>query len=301
MRIVSLIASSTEMVCALDRGDALVGRSHECDHPAWVRALPAVTSPKFALDGSSYDIDQRIRAILQEGLSVYHVDAAALDALAPDVILTQEQCVVCAVSTADVEAAVAALVGSRPRVVALAPDTLGDIWADIERVAAALEVPERGRALVESLRGRVAAIAGQAAQPSRPRVAFIEWIDPLLAAGHWMPELIRCAGGTSVFGADGEPGPAISWDDLAAARPDVVVVAPCGFDLARTRAEMPRRDWGSLGARVVVADGNAYFNRPGPRIVESLEILAEIMHPARVDFGRGRAGWDTYDRDKLAP
>src|SRR5262249_6138162 len=230
MRIVSLIASSTEMVCALDCGDQLVARSHECDFPEWVKARPAVTRPKFALDGTSYDIDQRVKAIVEQGLSVYQVDAEALEALQPDLIITQEQCEVCAVSTVDVEAAVAAMVGSKPRIVALEPNKLDDIWDDIERVAEALDVLERGRALVGSLEMR-------SVLPFRPRVAFIEWIDPLMAGGNWMPELIRFAGGVNLFGTTGAHSPPISWDELVAAHPDVVVVSPCGFDLARTRGE----------------------------------------------------------------
>jgi iron complex transport system substrate-binding protein len=273
MRIVSLIASSTEMVCALGRGDDLVGRSHECDHPSWVRGLPPVTAPKFPTDGTSYQIDQRIKAILQEGLSVYRVDAAALDALAPDVILTQDQCRVCAVSVADVEAAVCELVRSRPRIVSLEPNLLEDIWRDLQKVADALDVPERGRELVAELRARMDAV--RRPWTARPTVACIEWIDPLMYGANWMPELVERAGGTPVA------GPA-----------DVAVVMPCGFDLARTRAELAGRDVSGWGRRVVLADGNAFFNRPGPRIAESLEILAEIVHPEIFGAAHEGGAWE---------
>lgn len=288
MRIVSLIASSTEMVCALGCGEQLVGRSHECDFPAWVTRLPSVTAPKFPTDGTSYEIDARVKAIVQEGLSVYRVDAAALDALAPDVIVTQAQCEVCAVSTKDVEAAVCAMVHSRPRIVSLEPNGLDDIWRDLARVADALGVADRGRALVGELRARVDALAARAATATaRPTVACIEWVSPLMAAGNWMPTLVELAGGVNLFGVAGKHSPWMTFDELAARDPDVVVILPCGYDVRRALQDVPLLEaeprWRDLGAvraqRVFVADGNQYFNRPGPRVVESLEILCELVHP----------------------
>ena len=298
VRVVSLLASSTETVCALGFRDALVGRSHECDHPASVLALPAITWPKFPYDGTSLEIDQRLKAILQEGLAVYRVDADHLARLAPDLILTQTQCEVCAVSLKDVEGALADYVGSRPRVVSLEPNRLDDVWRDMQRVAEALGVPARGEALVAGLRARMDAIA----RVARPRVtvAVVEWIDPLMAAGNWMPELITLAGGESLFGVAGAHSPWMTFAELAAKDPDVLLVSPCGFDLARTRAEMPVLDgnpaWTALRAvgegRVFLADGNQFFHRPGPRLVESLEILVEILH----DGGRRHegTGWERY-------
>jgi iron complex transport system substrate-binding protein len=288
VRIVSLIASSTEIVCALGQGESLVGRSHECDFPAWVTRLPSVTAPKFPTDGTSYEIDQRVKAIVQEGLSVYRVDAAALDALAPDVIITQAQCEVCAVSTRDVEAAVCRMVHSRPRIVSLEPNALDDIWRDIARVAEALDVAERGRALVADLRARIDAVAARGAKAaSRPTVACIEWVEPLMAAGNWMPTLVELAGGVNLFGEAGKHSPWMTFAELAARDPDVIVILPCGYDLARAHKDVPLLEaqpgWRALSAvrnrRVFVADGNQYFNRPGPRVVESLEILAELLHP----------------------
>ncbi len=299
MRVVSLIASSTEMVCALDQGHTLVGRSHECDFPPWVKSLPQVTSPKFATDGTSYQIDQRVKAIVQEGLAVYRVDAAALDALRPDVILTQAQCEVCAVSTKDVEAAVCQMISSRPKIVSLEPNSLDDIFRDLQLVADALAVPERGRTLAGELRARIDAVAARARQAtSRPTVACIEWVDPLMAAGNWMPTLVELAGGVNLFGAAGKHSPWMSFDELVARDPDVIVILPCGYDIARARQDLPLLErqprWRSLravaGGRVFVADGNQYFNRPGPRVVESLEILAELLHPEL--FGRRHA--DAY-------
>lgn len=303
-RVVSLIASSTEMVCALGCGDRLVGRSHECDHPGWVRRLPAVTAPKFATDGHSYDIDQRVRAIVEQGVSVYAVDAPALTALAPDVILTQTQCEVCAVSARDLEEAACALMPSQPRIVALEPNAIADLWRDFERIAEALDVVPRGAAVIGALRERMDVIAAHAASlRHRPRVACIEWIDPLMVAGNWTPELIALAGGEDVLGTPGTHAPRLAWEALAAADPDVVLVTPCGFGLDRIRTEMEplemHSEWNALRAvragEVYLGDGNAYFNRPGPRVVETLEIIAEILHPHAFTFGHEGTGWQRHD------
>jgi iron complex transport system substrate-binding protein len=300
LRIVSLIASSTEIVCALGLGDSLVGRSHECDFPPAVEELPVCTAPKF-VDGTSYQIDQRIKAILQEGLSVYRVDAEVLDGLAPDVIITQTQCDVCAASLADVEDAVCRMIDSQPRIVAMEPNTLDDLFADIDKVATALQVPERGAELVATLRRRMGEIEQRAAAiADKPTVACIEWIDPLMAAGNWMPELVQMGGGISVIGRAGEHAPWMSWDDLVELDPDVIIAMPCGFDIARTRAEVSpltgRPGWSKLRAvadgRAYVADGNQYFNRPGPRVVEALEIMAEMLHREVFDFGHRDTGWE---------
>ncbi|MBI4541155.1 MAG: cobalamin-binding protein [Gemmatimonadetes bacterium] len=302
-RVVSLIASSTEIVCALGFEHLLIGRSHECDYPESVKRLPCCTDPKFVTDGTSYDIDQRVKAILEQGLSVYRVDAERLRALGPDVILTQSHCEVCAVSLRDVEAAVWEWLGARPRIVSLEPNSLEDVWNDVRRVADALGAPARGDALVSRLTARMAAVAERArALPSKPRVACIEWIDPLMAAGNWMPELVEMAGGVSLFGEAGKHSPGMTREELEARDPDIIVVLPCGFDLERTRREMiglrERPDWRELramrGGRIYIADGNQYFNRPGPRLVESLEILAEIVHPDVFRFGHHGVGWERF-------
>jgi iron complex transport system substrate-binding protein len=298
-RIVSLIASSTEIVCALGFLENLVGRSHECDFPEAVRDLPQLTAPKFDVEGTSYEIDQRVKAILQEGLSVYRVDAEKLAALRPDVIVTQSQCEVCAVSLRDVEQAVCTLVDSRPRVVSLEPNALADIFTDIERVACALDAAPRGQALIAKLKARLDDIAARTRELPRPTVACIEWIDPLMAAGNWMPELVDLAGGRNLFGEAGKHSPWMTLDALVARDPDVIVVLPCGFDLPRTAAEMPaltrQPAWQKLSAvrtdRVFLTDGNQYFNRPGPRVVESLEILAELLHPSHFPPRHHGSGW----------
>lgn len=304
-RILSLIASSTEIACALGFGDDLVGRSHECDFPERVRALPSVTAPRFAIEGSSAEVDARVKASLaaspEDALSVYEVDVEGLRALAPDIILTQSQCEVCAVSLADVERAVCELLPSRPTIVALEPNGLEDIWSDIRKVAAALDAPERGEGLIAKLRGRMAAVEVEARrQLPRPRVALIEWTDPLMAAGNWMPELVALAGGENLFGEAGKHSPWMSWEELAAADPDIIVSLPCGYGLKKTRIETEalakKPAWNELAAvksgRVYLADGNQYFNRPGPRIVESLEILTEMFFPEVFEPRHRGSGWE---------
>ncbi len=299
-RVVSLIASATEIVCALGCEDRLVGRSHECDYPHSVERLPVCTMPKFPDDGTSYEIDQRVKAILQEGLSVYRVDGEKLRELRPSVILTQSHCEVCAVSERDVEEAVCNWLGSRPAIVSLRPNRLADVWAGIEQVAAALEVGRRAARLVDGLQKRMVHIAEQTGRlPDRPSVAYIEWTEPLMAGGNWMPELITLAGGVNQFGEAGKHSPWMTWDELREADPDVIFVAPCGFDLPRCRREIAalvsQPGWQELQAvrqqRVAIADGNQYFNRPGPRLVESLEILAEVLHPGTFRFGHEGTGW----------
>ncbi len=306
MRIASLLPSATEIVCALGLEDRLVLRSHECDFPPGVERLPFVTEPKYAPDGTSYQIDERIRALLQEGLSVYRVDAEGLRAARPDVIVTQHQCEVCAVGARELEAAACAVLDPPPLIVSLAPGGLEDVLGDMERVADALGVPERGPALVAGLRERMAAVgarveahrAGMAPAP-RPSVVTLEWLDPLMVAGNWVPEMVAMAGGRNLLGQAGAHSPFVDWEGVRELDPDVVVVLPCGFTLDRTRQELhlltDLSGWNELGAvregRVALADGHHFFNRPGPRVVESLEILAEILHPGMEGWGHQGTGW----------
>jgi iron complex transport system substrate-binding protein len=299
-RVISLIASATEIVCALGFESQMVGRSHECDFPASVRRLPVCTSPKFEVEGLSYEIDQRVKAILQEALSVYRVDADLLERLRPTHIITQSQCEVCAVSLKDVEQAVCQFTGSQPVVVSLEPNALADVWSDIRRVASALNATARGEELVARLRRRMDEVEAKArTAQSRPTVACVEWIEPLMAAGNWTPELVEMAGGINIFGEAGKHSPWMSWEELVSADPDVIFISPCGFDIARTMEETHlftgNPEWRELKAvkenLVFVADGNQYFNRPGPRLVESLEILAEMLHPELFHFGHEGEGW----------
>jgi iron complex transport system substrate-binding protein len=301
MRIVTLLPSATEIVCALGLGHQLVGRSHECDFPLQVVRLPSLTAPKFNPEGTSAEIDERVKKIVADALSVYRVDAARLRELRPDVIVTQSQCEVCAVSESDVVAAVAEwLGGAPPKIVSLAPYALDDIFTDMQRVADALDAPARGAKLVEVIRTRLSTIAELArAATSRPSVATIEWIDPLMAAGNWMPTLVEMAGGTNLFGTAGEHSPWMKFEELAANDPDVILISPCGFNMDRAAKDLPfltnNPKWQQLAAvrnrRVFMADGNQYFNRPGPRIAESLEILAETLHPELFHFGHQGSAW----------
>ncbi len=299
-RIATLLPSATEIVCALGFEDRLVGRSHECDFPRSVARVPALTEAKFNPEGSSAEIDERVKKIVGEALSVYRVDAARLRELRPDVIVTQSQCEVCAVSAREVEAAVAEWLGARPTIVSLAPYSLDDIFTDMQRVADALDAGARGTELVERLRARLFRIADKARGASeRPRIATIEWIEPLMAAGNWMPTLVEMAGGENLFGIAGEHSPWMKFDELAAKDPDAILISPCGFSMDRAAQDLPaltnRAEWQGLKAvrerRVFMADGNQYFNRPGPRIAESLEILAEIAHPELFHFGHEGSGW----------
>jgi iron complex transport system substrate-binding protein len=289
-RIVSLIASATEIVFELGLGASLVGRSHECDFPPGVERLPCCTRPRIDCDGDSRRIDESVRQSLAGALSIYEVFDDVLEALQPTHILTQTQCAVCAVSLDDVERSVARQLASRPRIVSLSPNSLADIWGDMRRVAASVDLD--AEPAIARLEGRMRDLGAAArAGGERPRVACIEWLEPLMAAGNWVPELVEMAGGVNLFGSAGLHSPWMSWDDLVAADPDVVIAMPCGFAIARTLGEMHwitgRVEYANLRAvregRVYVADGNQYFNRPGPRVVESLQVLTEI-------FRRGGGG-----------
>lgn len=300
-RIVSLIASSTEIICALGFEKQIVGRSHECDYPELIWALPVCTEPKLDRSGTSREIDDRVKAILQDALTVYRVDEILLKDLAPDVIVTQSQCDVCAVSMKDVEDIVRKWVGSNPQLVSLEPNELSDVWEDIRRVAEALDVPKRADELINRMQTRIGNISRKTASlEDRPTVACIEWIDPLIAGGNWMPELVGLAGGSNLFGETGKHSPWMTWEELLEKDPKVIVVMPCGFGVRRTREEMGtltrRLEWRDLQAvqngRVYLTDGHQYFNRPGPRLVESVEILAEIFHPETFNFGHRGTGWE---------
>jgi iron complex transport system substrate-binding protein len=299
--VVTLLASATEIVCALGYEDALVARSHECDYPVSVTTLPACTESKIDTRKTSRDIDDQVKSIVEQGLSVYRVDGDLLKQLQPDVIVTQTQCEVCAASPKDLDRAVRDWIGAEPRIVSLEPNALADVWTDIRNVAESLGAPDRGERLVAALQARMGAIEARAEQSDhRPRVACIEWIDPLMAAGNWMPELVGMAGGENVFGEAGRHSPWLTWEALCRADPDIILILPCGYDIAESRRNMPaltgRLEWSDLGAvtagRVYIADGNQYFNRPGPRLVESLEILAELSHPERFSFGHEGGGWE---------
>jgi iron complex transport system substrate-binding protein len=287
-RIASLLPSATEIVCALGLADRVVGVSHECDYPSAIVGRPVLTEPKLDPRGTSQDIDAAVRRLVRDGLSVYRIREEALRAARPDLIVTQEHCEVCAVSFAEVEHAVAALLDTPAAIVSLKPNRLDDVLADFARVAEAADAVAAGEQLIAACRARLERIRARLRHArSRPRVACIEWLDPLMVAGNWVPELVELAGGVYEQVGAGEHSPSLGWDDLVAYAPDVVILMPCGFALEQTRRELPqftaRPEWQSLPAvrnrRAYSVDGNAYLNRPGPRIADSAELLAGLIQP----------------------
>lgn len=308
LRIVSLIPSATEILAALGLTDATVGRSHECDYPPEIQARPVCTTARINSNASSAEIHQDVTALIQSALSIYEVKIDILEQLKPTHIITQDQCDVCAVSLKDVEDAVASLTHSQPKIVSLKPNVLADVWADIERVANAVGVDSRR--LIEDLQSRIK-ICEQKIQglsiSELPTVACIEWIDPLMTASNWIPELVTAAGGQPLFGNVGQSSHQISWETLVATDPDIIVFMPCGLDLDRTGQEAipltQRSEWQNLNAvkkeRVYITDGNSYFNRPGPRLVESEEILAEILHPEIFQYGYKGTAWELFAKQNL--
>lgn len=289
MRIVSLLPSTTEIAFALGLGDQVVAVTHECDYPPEARKLPIITAS--ALDhssASSEEIDTAVRGQLRDGISIYTLDETMLDELHPDLILTQALCDVCAVSFGSVEQAVAGL-ETEPQLLSLEPTSLEGIFGTILAVGNCTGRREAALSVVDALRKRVEAVRLRASEATlKPRVACLEWFDPPFGPGHWLPELVELAGGKAGLGRAGEPSQRISWGDVIAFAPEVIVLTPCGFDLERTLREaaeiLPHRmGWSALPAvragRVYAVDGNSYFSRPGPRIVDSLELLARLVHP----------------------
>jgi iron complex transport system substrate-binding protein len=285
--IVSLLPSATEIVYALGLGERLVGVTHECDFPPDARTKPVLTASALPSAARSADIDRHVRANLHAGSSLYTLDAALLERLAPALIVTQELCEVCAVSYGIVARAAKRL-ASDPRIVSLEPSSLEDVFANIATVASLAGVPERAAGVVEPLRERVRALRAKTAGTQRPRTLVLEWTDPPMSAGHWIPELVEIAGGEPVLANPGGNSRVLSWDAIAAADPDVIIVSPCGFDLPKTREAIGELatigSWASLRAvrsgRVAAIDGNAFVSRPGPRLVESAELFAQAISPS---------------------
>lgn len=299
-RIVSLLASATEIVSSLGYGNCLVGRSHECDFPPGVETLPVCSEPRINVTASSSEIDRQVKSSLQDALSIYTVFKDQLQQLQPTVVITQSQCEVCAVNLKDVEEAVCDLFESKPKIVSLLPMALADIWTDIQSVADAMDDSSAGQNLIANLQQRLQQLTDLIPDKTpRPTVVCIEWLEPLMPAGNWIPELVQLAGGTSLLSEAGKHSPWMTWDDLTTADPEFIVVMPCGFDIERTKQELhlltehPR--WPGLKAvqngNVYLTDGHQYFNRPGPRVVDSAEILAEILHGATSVFDHEGTGW----------
>lgn len=304
LRILPLLSSATEIVHAMGLGQYQIGKSHECDYPEAVHHLPVCTSPAIAVDGSSAEIDQLVRHRLANALSVYKVDSALIAELKPTHIITQTQCKVCAVSLADVELALREQTGTNAKVISLEPYALRDLWTDILNLGSSCGYPDRARELIIHLNTRMTHLSttARASTATQQRVAAIEWLEPMMAAGNWVPELIEMAGGLNLFGVAGQHSPWMPWQELVDSDPDVIVALPCGFNLQRTRSELhwlaERAEWQALRAvqsgRVYLCDGNQYMNRPGPRLVESLQIFAEILHPNLFPPTLKGVGWDMY-------
>jgi iron complex transport system substrate-binding protein len=296
-RVVSLLASGTEIVCGLGAGELLVGRSHECDNPAWVRGLPACSSPAFDIDVSSGEIDAEVRRRLTSGESLYHIDTDLINELRPSLLITQAHCDVCAVTPADVKKQGDVVVDN---VLALRAGSVQGIYDDIAAVGSALHLTEAAQRLTASIRMRIDAARNAVRHRPAPTVVVLEWTDPVFTMGNWGPELVEAANGRLVLGDVGY-SKAISWQGVVDADPEFLIIAPCGFDLSRTAREIPflerLKGWSGLRAvregNVALADGNRYFNRSGPTIADTVEMLVEILH-GDGDKYRGVA-WQRYE------
>lgn len=291
MRIVSLVPHATELLFALDLGDQIVAVTHECDHPPEALQLPHVTRDVLPTGLSAAEIDAAVRQRTERGEAIYELDEDALSALQPDLIVTQALCPVCAVSYEDV-AELAARLPSKPEVISLDPHTLGETLGDVRTVAEATGSRERGVELIAAAAARIDRVKLAVRAAARPRVVALEWLDPVFVAGHWTPQLIELAGGEDLLGLPGEHSITVTWDAVIAAAPEIVVVMPCGYDAPRAHLEaLEHADaLAGIGARRVVAvNASAYFSRPGPRLIDGLELLAQIFHPQLVPSAPGEA------------
>jgi iron complex transport system substrate-binding protein len=299
-KIVSLLPAATEIVCALGLEKDLVGRSHECDFPSSVKQLPICSEANIPDNLSSSAIDIKVKELLTDALSVYTVKRDVIKQLSPDVVITQAQCEVCAVSLKEVEEALEDYLDKESVIISLQPDSLDAIFNNIREVAAVLDVTDRGGQLIEDLQERVEIIRHKLKfMENKPTVACIEWLEPMMVSGNWVPELVSIAGGIPVIAENGKHSPYVKWEDIQQQDPDVIVVMPCGFSIERTMKEvnllLQLPGFAELKAvkndRLYIADGNQYFNRPGPRIVDSIEVLAEVIHPKQFIFGYEGNGW----------
>jgi len=306
MRIVSLLPAATEWICTLGGQEDLVGRSHECDYPDNVQDVPVVTSPTYDAEGDSAAIDDAVQEQLQDGLSLYEVDLERLRALEPDLIVTQDQCEVCAVSRPELEAQLGDWTGGAPEVVSMRPQTLKEVLDEALRLARAMDALEQGMEVIANLETGLKVLRDQigvdrSTNPqSLPSVACIEWLEPLMVTGHWMPDVVEMAGGRPVLGTAGEPTEPVEWGDLRKADPDVLALMPCGFTVDETRRDLhyltEHSGWEDLAAvqneRGALLDGNAYFNRPGPRLYRAIEVLASVLHSEKVRPDPPVAAWE---------
>lgn len=318
MRIVSLLPAATEWICAFGGTDALVGRSHECDFPPDVQDVPVVTEATYDAEADSAAIDEAVQEQLNEGLSLYEVDLERLRALDPDLVVTQDQCEVCAVSLPELEAQLRTLsewTGRSPDLISMQPQTLKEVLDEALRLARVMDRFEAGMEVIGNLETGLKVLRDQigvdrSTNPqSLPAVACVEWLEPLMVAGHWMPDVVEMAGGRAVLGSEGEPSEPVEWNDLRDADPDLLALMPCGFSIEETRRDLPyltdRVGWAELSAvqdhRVALFDGSAYFNRPGPRLYRAIELLAATLYPDRIDPNPDVARWERQWFHELDP
>ena len=289
-RIVSFLPAGTEIACAVGAGEFLVGRSHECDYPPEVKSLPVVSRPALTIDGLSQpQVDRAVADRLKSGESLYQVDEVLLRNLAPDIVLTQDLCQVCAPSGTELTRALKEL-PTKPNVLWLTPQTIADIEDNILEVGAATERIEVAESLVAHNRSRIEAVRQAVLDVPRRRVVFLEWTDPLFCAGHWVPEMITIAGGDDPLGKSGGDSVRMTWDEVREVNPEMIIVAPCGYGLDQAR-ETARAIPSVQGATVFAVDANAYFARPGPRVAEGIELLAHLLHPARCAWAQDHQPW----------
>lgn len=303
MRIVSLLPSTTEIICELGFEDQLVGRSHECDQPESIKDLPALTDSSVKNTGNSAEIDQNIKSLLENGLSIFNVNAELLAEIKPDIVFTQDHCEVCAVSLDDVKSAVRKTCSKDTEVVSLSPANLSEVYQSFKIIGQTLDAEAKANQLVEELKLRMEIIRNTVIGEPVKRVACLEWIDPLMTGGNWIPELLEIVGAEYLLSEPGKHSPWIQWDDVVAENPDVILVMPCGYDIDQTTDEIhlltQKENWTSIKAvqnnEVYILDGNRYFNRPGPSIFESTRILAEILHPNLFKPVHYENGWIRFD------
>ena len=303
-KIVTLIPSATEIVAFLGMKDSIVGRSHECDYPKDLNNIIKLTSPKINVEGSSSEIHEQINTILENSLSVYKVDIEELKKLEPDIVITQAHCEVCAVSLSEVEDIVTNHLNEKTKIISLQPNTLKEIFDDFYRVSKGLNLEKvKNENLIKPLKNKLENIEILGAKQNRYTVACIEWIDPLMAAGNWIPEMVKISGGLDIFGKKGKDSHWIKFDEIKKKEPDIIIFLPCGYDINKTTNEVKQlfnkeAKWKNLKAyknnKIFIVDGNQFFNRPGPRIIESLEIFAEIIHPDIFNFNHKFKGWINF-------
>ena len=304
-KIVTLIPSATEIVSFLGEKNSIIGRSHECDYPLGLEKIDKLTSPKINVDGASNEINKQINTLLENSLSVYKVNVQKLKKLNPDFIVTQAHCEVCAVSFSEVEEIVEKYLNKKTKIISLQPNTLKEVFDDFDRVAKELHINNsKNRNLINLLKKRVDEIKEMSLNKKKPKVACVEWIDPLMVAGNWIPELVSISGGDDIFGNIGKNSHWIKFEEIRRHDPDIIIFMPCGFNINKTNEELKiflenNPTWKSLKSfkneNFFVVDGNQFFNRPGPRLIDSIEILLEIIHPNLTNLNYKNKGWIKFD------